>query len=357
MSAAPGGADTPLAERLRACIRERGPLPFHDVMEAALYDPEHGYYTRGPRIGGPGADFSTSVGFPAFRKAIGRLARRCHDALGRPEGFRVVELGAGTGALARAVVEDWHEHRPDVRLDYVTVERSPALRAQQAAVPGVRTVGTAAELAPAPGLVFGNEVLDALPVRRLMGAPDGGLLEIFIDLDPASGRLRERLLPPRDPDALHARFARLGVRPQRGQIVEVAPALEAFVQEAARLPDPGFLVLVDYGDPAPVLYAPTRLNGTLAVYKAGGRFHAWDEGLGERDLTADVDFTTVAHAATRAGMRELGFFTQEEFLRALGIAELGLPDEVRMVAGAAGLGSAFHVAAFQRGADRPLEGF
>lgn len=339
---------TPLARILADRIQATGPISFHDFMEQALYHPQHGYYSKGPKIGGEGSDFGTSVSFPSFRKAIGRLARRCHHALGNPGSFRVVELGAGTGVLARAVTADWREHLPDVPLDYVTVERSPALRALQAAVPGVRSVSSMRDLDPAPSLVFGNEVLDALPVRRLIGGPEG-MLEIFVDLDARTGRFRERLLPPADADGLDAHFARLGVRVQRGQIVEVAPALEEFVRDAARLPDPGWLVLIDYGDPASALYAPTRINGTLAVYKAGGKFHTWDEGVGERDITADVDFTTVALAATGAGMEELGFWTQEEFLHSLGIDELGLPDEVRMVAGAAGLGSAFHVAAFGRG--------
>lgn len=350
--------DTPLASRLKERIRTRGPMPFHDFMEAALYDPEHGYYSRGPQIGGAEADFSTSVSFPAFRKAMGRLVRQAFDALGRPEGFRVVELGAGTGQLARAVVEDWREHLPGVPLDYLTVERSPGLRARQAAVPGVRSVERMADLAPAPGLVFGNEVLDAFPVRRLMGGTGDAILEIHVDLDPRTDRFKERLLPAPDAEALRAHFSGLGVSaPQRGQIVEVAPMLAPFVREAARLPEPGFLVFIDYGDPAPELYAPTRLNGTLAVYKSHGKFQDWTEGVGERDLTADVDFTTVALAAEEAGMEGLGLATQEEFLHALGIAELGLPDEVRMVAGAAGLGTAFHVAAFRRGTRAPLAGF
>ena len=352
----PDPTDTPLARDLKARIAAHGPIPFHDFMDAALYDPAHGYYARGPLIGGAGADFSTSVSFPSFRLAIARLARHAHDALDRPSTFRVVELGAGTGALAQAVTDDWRAHLPDVALEYVTVERSPALRARQGAVPGVRSVPTTAELDPAPGLVFGNEVLDAFPVHRVMGAPEGGLLEIFVDVDARTGRFRERLLPCQAPEVAR-RFERVGVWPQRSQIVEVAPAVDGFVKDAARLADPGYLVFVDYGDPAHVLYAPTRLNGTLAVYKGQGKYHEWSEGVGERDLTADVDFTAVTLAAQEAGMEPMGLASQQEFLEALGIAELGLPDEVRMVAGAAGLGSAFHVAAFRRGTRVGLPGF
>ena len=335
-----------LEERLKARIRAEGPLTFHDFMEAALYDAEAGYYARGPAIGAEG-DFSTSVSFPAFRAAIARLVAHARDALG--PGMRVVELGAGTGLLARGVLEAL----PDV--PYATVERSAGLRARQAEVPGVRAVASPEDLAPAPSLVLGNEVLDAFPVHRVVGGAGDALLEVVVDVG-ADGRFKERLAPLRDA-AVAERLARVGVRPQRGQVCDVAPGVDAFVRAAARLADPGFLVLIDYGDEARDLYAPTRLNGTFAAYKAHGRFHDPYDEVGLRDLTADVDFTAVALAAREAGMEPLGLVDQGPFLEALGIHDMGLPDEARMVAGMAGLGSAFKVAAFRRGTRAPLPGF
>lgn len=334
-----------LEERLRARIAKEGPISFHDFMEAALYDPEEGYYARGPAIG-PAGDFSTSVRFPAFRRAMARLVAHAKEAI--PSPFRVVELGAGTGELARAILA---EHPG---LDYVTVDASAGLRAKQAEA-GARPVASAEMLSPAPGLVFGNEVLDALPVRRVVGGPGEGLLEVHVDVG-RDGRFRERLLPLTDPGVAE-RLAREGIRPQRGQVLDVAPALEGFVRAAARLADPGFLVFIDYGDPAPVLYSPQRLNGTLAAYKDQGRFQEPLEEPGKRDLTADVDFTAVERAAQDAGLEPLGLATQQDLLEALGIGDLGLPDEVRLVAGAAGLGTAFRVAAFRRGLAATLPGF
>lgn len=342
---------TPLALRLADRIRREGPITFHDLMQAALYDAKDGYYARGPRIG-PEGDFSTSVSFPAFRAAMARLVERARDALGKPPGFRVVELGAGTGQLARAI----REAHPDV--PYLTVDPSPALRARQEQVPGVRAVASPRDVPAGPALVLGNEVLDAFPVHRVVGGPEGGLLEVVVDVvdDDGAFRFKERLAAARDP-ALAERFRRVGVWPQRGQVCDVAPGMDAFVRDAARLADPGFLVLIDYGDPARALYAPTRLNGTLAAYKAQGRFFDWYDEVGERDLTADVDFTAVELAGIEAGMECLGLIDQQSFLEALGIHELGLPDEARMVAGAAGLGTAFKVMAFRRGTTATLPGF
>jgi SAM-dependent MidA family methyltransferase len=304
---------------LRERIRRDGPLRFDRFMAACLET----YYGRGPAIG-PDGDFSTSVRFPAFRDAIARLVR----AAGMP---RVVELGAGTGELARSVIAEL----PD--LEYITVDASPGLRAKQCEA-GAHAVATFDEISPGPTLVFANEVLDALPVRRIAGGSQGAL-EIHVDLD-ASGNFRDRLLPA--PDAPFV--------PQRGQICDVAPGLAAFVGAAARLADPGFLVFIDYGDVRETLYDPTRLNGTLAAYRAHGRNHDWYQHVGEQDLTADVDWSEVADAAEAAGMDVLGLITQRRFLTALGVTDMELTSPAR-------LGSAFQVFAARRGTTVPLPGF
>ena len=310
----------PLADELRARIRRDGPLRFDRFMAACLA----AYYGRGPAIG-PAGDFSTSVRFPAFREGIARLVQ----ASGMP---RVVELGAGTGELARAVLAA----HPGI--EYWTVDASPALRAQQDAA-GARPVARM-ETIPAgtPTLVFGNEVLDALPVRRIVGGP-AGALEIYVDLD-GSSRFRDRILPA--PDA--------SIVPARGQICDVAAGLDPFVRAAARVADPGYLVFIDYGDVAEKLYAPTRLNGTLAAYRAHEQHQDWYDHVGEQDLTADVDWTAVISAAQGAGMDTLGLVTQGAFLQALGVDEADVVSPAR-------LGSAFQVAAFRRGVDRTLPGF
>lgn len=337
-----------LEDELRARIRAHGPLRFDRFMEAALYDPARGFYAKGPLIG-PGGAFSTSVRFPAFRAAMLRLVETAHDALGQPPGFRVVELGAGTGQLARAILEGWTRGE----LDYRTVDASPALRERQREA-GARAVASMEEIEPGPALVFGNEVLDAFPVRRIVGGP-AGLLEVHVDLD-RGGRFRDRLLPL-DDDAPARRLAALGIAPQRGQICDVAMPLDGFVRDAAALVAEGFLLFIDYGDPAPRLYAPTRINGTLAAYRSGGRHHDPYANVGDQDLTADVDWTTVARAAAAAGMEELGIVTQQELLEALGVRDLGLPDEVRQVAGAASLGSAFQAVCFRRATSATLPAF
>lgn len=316
--------ETELARSLRARIARDGPMPFHDFMAEALA----AYYAKGPAIGGPGADFSTSVRFEAFRLAIARFVEKSGYS-------RVVELGAGTGQLARTVLEQLPH------IEYVTVDASPGLRQKQRAA-GARSVATMAEIQPGPSLVFGNEVLDALPVRRVVGGASGELLEIVLDAN-----FRERLAPLRDA-RVAKRLEEEGITPQRGQILDVAPALEEFVTEAARLCEPGLLAFIDYGDVAERLYASDKINGTLAAYQSHGKHHDVYDEVGNRDITADVDFTAVARAAEAAGLTDIKFVSQQRFLEDLGIHELGLPDEAAMVAGPARLGTAFQVLTARR---------
>lgn len=303
-----------LGDDLKERIRRDGPLRFDRYMEACL----SAYYGRGPDIG-PGGDFSTSVRFLAFRDAVARLVERA----GMP---RVVELGAGTGELAGDIISR------GLDVEYVTVDASPGLRAKQEAA-GARAVASLAELEPAPSLVFGNEVLDALPVRRIVGGPKG-LYEIHVGLD-ASGRLHDKLFACED-DAVVARLREEEVWPARGQIVDLQMGISSFVRDAARIVQEGYLVLIDYGDPAPALFAPERLNGTLAAYRAHGKNHDWYDRVGEQDLTADVDWTAVALAAESAGLETLGLVTQRRFLAAFGVDEDELLNPAR-------LGTAFQV--------------
>jgi len=312
-----------LADELRARIRREGPLRFDRYMEACLA----AYYGRGPAIG-PDGDFSTSVRFPAFRDAIARLVERS----GMP---RVVELGAGTGELARDIMGR------GLGVEYVTVDASPALRARQEAA-GARAVASTREIEPGPTLVFGNEVLDALHARRIVGAEgtrrgrdsqdaSSGpheLLEVHVGVDVA-GRFVDRLLPCPDADVA-ARLREEEVWPARGQIFDLQMGTEAFIAEAARLADPGYLVLIDYGDVARALFAPERLNGTLAAYRAHGKNHDWYDRVGEQDITADVDWTAIALAAERAGMETLGLVTQRRLLAALGVDEDELTNPARL---------------------------
>src|SRR5881397_1284623 len=161
---------SPLADRLRDRIRTEGQLTFADFMEAALYDPEHGFYSRSP-VGEHG-DFVTSPHISgAFGAMLAAQVEEVWELLGRPDPFDLVEVGAGSGVLARQVLRTLPaEMAPTVR--YLAVDRSPSARQALVAMateddmrievhPTLGDLGTGLT-----GCLIANELLDNLPFHR-----------------------------------------------------------------------------------------------------------------------------------------------------------------------------------------------
>ncbi len=178
---------TPLAELLAERIRRFGPITFADYMRECLYHPVHGYYSKAEskRF----ADYYTSVDVhPIFARLLARQFAEMWESLGRPADFTLVEAGAGVGRFASQVLDFCEAKLPDFygALRYVAVERS-ALRRAQAGVPSKRHADaghfTAWAEVPAhiaAGCLFSNELVDALPVHRVV-MEGGALKEIYVD--------------------------------------------------------------------------------------------------------------------------------------------------------------------------------
>ena len=317
------GSEPELVERLREEIERDGPITFARFMERALYEPGLGYYRR-PRPGpGRGGDFLTAPEtHPIFGHALSRLVTDVWERLDRPFPFVLREHGAGEGALAIAILDGLAE-TPELLEAIVVepVELEPArLEAfdtrLDAAGHGARhrPAGTAA----ITGLALANEVLDALPVHRLVqrgadlrevlvGWRDGGFVDV--EAPPSSPRLEERL-------------SREQIALVDGQRAEVCLAIHDWVATAAAQLRRGVLLVIDYGHPAAELYGPRRRAGSLAAY-VNHRVH--DDPLvnvGRQDLTAHVDVSAVQDAAVAAGLVALGATSQAELLAGLGIEEL-----------------------------------
>ncbi|HWQ00206.1 MAG TPA: class I SAM-dependent methyltransferase, partial [Vicinamibacterales bacterium] len=217
------------------------------------------------------------------------------------------------------------------------------------------------------GVLLANELLDALPPHVVVMRRDG-LREIFVGVE--DDRFVEIEREPSTPE-IEAYFARAGVRLEPGWRAEVNLAAVAWVREAARALARGFLLLVDYGHEAAVLYSPSHASGTLTAYSrhvASVDPLAWLEAPGTRDLTAHVDLTAVRRAAEEEGLETIGIVDQMYFFLALGLADRldassSLEAVRRRLAARAlvqpgGLGSTHKVMVFARGVGRPaLRGF
>ena len=125
-----------LKEAIVARIRSRGPIPFRDLMEAALYHPQHGYYrSRREKMGREGDYLTSPEVSPTFGVLVGRQLREMWQAMGTPHRFAVLEAGAGTGLLCRDILRWARGHAPDFRdaFTYTIVEVSDALGERQRA--------------------------------------------------------------------------------------------------------------------------------------------------------------------------------------------------------------------------------
>ena len=324
-------SDPRLVARIADEIRATGPMTFARFMDLALYDPESGYYSRsagpGDRTTGPGrrGDFLTAPeSHPIFGWAVARHLESVWLALDRPARFVLREHGAGAGALAAGILDGLRRAGSELldAVRYQAIDTSaPRLAALRERLDGLGLADhvDASDDRPATGAILANELLDALPVHRVEAAPDGGLLERFVTLEPmASGKLptfTTLLGPPSTPD-LDARLAGENVALQPGQPAEICLAVDRWVADAAASLDRGELLLIDYGYPAAELYDPAR-GSTLRAYHRH-RVHTDPlVAIGRQDLTAHVDLTAVERAAVAAGLQSIGRTSQARFLAAL----------------------------------------
>jgi len=312
--------DAELEAAIRDEIAATGPMTFARFMELALYDPKRGYYRAAAARPGREGDFLTAPeAHPIFGKAIARLAIDVWSALGRPSTFTIREHGAGSGALAAALVDGVRAEEPDLAdaLRYRAVEVEPRRLEELRARLG--DVVEPDDGSPIEGLVIGNEVLDALPTHRVVGTAVG-LGEVYVTI--VDGRLADSTGPPSTP-ALEARLDAEGITLAAGQRAEICLATDPWVAGAAGGLATGLLLLVDYGHPAAALYDNRRRpRGTLAAYVSHRIHDDPYRAIGRQDLTAHVDVTAVEAAAGAAGMVHVATTTQGRFLAGLGAGDL-----------------------------------
>jgi SAM-dependent MidA family methyltransferase len=312
---------TPLAELLAAQIREREPMTFADYMRACLYHPEHGYYSRAEsrRL----ADYYTSVDVhPVFGRLLARQFHEMWGLLGRPPAFALVEAGSGVGRLAKHILDFAARELPEfyAALRYTAVEHSPARRAAHEAqlarhfAAGRATSSAELPVGASAGCVFSNELLDALPVHRVVREGDE-LREIYVGAE--GNRFVEHVRALSSP-VLGEYFAEQGIELLDGQQAEVCLEACEWIQEAGRVLERGFVVTIDYGHEARELYDQQHMRGTLLAYRRHRASEDFYAAPGEQDLTAHVNFTALDLWGGRAGLARTGLVSQAHFLLALG---------------------------------------
>ena len=332
-----------LTEKLADRIRRGGPITFAEFQDAALYDPETGFFTTGGGAGRVGGDFVTS---PEVGSLFGTLvARYLDDAwrrLGEPDPFVVVEAGAGRGKLAADVLSAVPACAPALR--YVLVERAAILRTEQRRLlriePADEALGPVLrsadpdeddELAPGtgpivasidelPGIAFegvvvANELLDNLPVR-IVERSDGRWVEVRVGL--AGDDLVEVLIDADLGLAAEADVVAAAAPLEVGGRLPVPTAIADWLATVAGVLRRGEVLLVDYaGDGAGL--AARGQRQWLRTYRRHDRGGDPLVAQGSQDITCDVPLEYLRSTAIRAG-----FVVAEESSQAAWLTDLGV---------------------------------
>lgn len=308
---------SPLAEKIIALIRENGPVRLDDYMRMALTDPEHGYYVTANPIGVDG-DFITA---PEIGQVFGELIGLwCVDrwrAMGEPDPFLLVELGPGRGLLMadalRVAGKACPAFRTASRLHLV--ESSATLRQDQnvrLASHGPVWHDRFEDLPSGPILLIANEFIDALPIRQIRRFGTGWQ-EQFVVVD-AGARLfgRWREVEQDLMTELHPLYHSIPA----SIVIEHAPERNAYALAIANrvAADGGAALLIDYG------HRGGGVGSTLQSVRGHDRADVYAEP-GLADITAHVDFGSLARAAAESGCRIEGAVDQGRFLLNLGLAE------------------------------------
>jgi SAM-dependent MidA family methyltransferase len=365
------------SERLQALIRGQiaaagGALPFSRFMELALYAPGLGYYSAGALKFGADGDFVTAPELgPAFATCVAHYAAAVFAQLDGDVDF--FEIGGGSGAFAEAALREL-QRREALPARYRILEPSADLRERQqqrlrAALPA--DVAARVEWLDGPpetawrGLLFANEVLDALPTPRF-AVRGGEVFEEHVALS-ADGALIRVDQPA---DALLRAAVRhvehdIGAPLPDGYRSELLPQLPYWIQAVGGLLQDGSMLFVDYGYPRAEYYLPERADGTLVCHRrhraSADPFHL----PGLQDITAFVDFTALAEAGIGAGFELAGYCSQASFLVGNGLAvqlqaiedlddpmdRLRRTNEVKRLMLPGEMGERFQAMGFQRGVD------
>ncbi|HEX8373154.1 MAG TPA: SAM-dependent methyltransferase [Chthoniobacterales bacterium] len=317
-----------LSRFFRAQIIRNGPVTFRWMMQQALYHPEWGYYSSGRATIGRLGDFYTSV---SVGRTFGELlTSQFHEMwlrFDKPDEFTIVEQAADRGQLAGDILETAGVRFPDFfeALRYWIIEPSPVLEQEQKkrlARFGKHRTGWVEDIeALGEGSIFGvyfcNELLDAMPVH-LVTMSKGQWMENYVDWE--SGGFQWVLQPP-STQILANHLQKLPTALPNNYRTEVNLKAMTWMEDAARALRCGYITVIDYGFPRAQFYSPDRTQGTLSCYRKHERHYNPFDFIGESDITAHIDFTSIAQVAVESGLEIAGFADQNRFLIGAGQSE------------------------------------
>lgn len=313
----------PLKQKIIDRIHKEGPITFETFMEMALYEPGLGYYaSENTEIGRAGDFYTSQHVHPAFGALIGKQLEEMWNLIGRPSDFYAVEPGAGAGLMCMDIMDYLHKKDIFNSITYVILEMNPLTRLKQSKLlekypDKVKWVSSLKELGKIKGCILSNELLDAFPVHSV--EMEDHLKEIYVTADNENIRETKGRLST---DALSDYLDEFSIKLPKGYRTEINLRIRDWLKSVRDVLSEGFILTIDYGYPARDYYSEERNRGTLLCYYR----HQVNEdpylNIGEQDITAHINFSSMRKWGEELGFKTLGFCQQGTFLISLGIDEI-----------------------------------
>ncbi len=310
-----------LSIELKRIISKNGSITFKDFMQIALYHPVYGYYSKGRIPFGSRGDFVTSPHTHSlFGALIARQIVEFWEILGKGL-FSIVEMGAGSGYLARDILNYLSMKDLLDQFIYWIVEPHEKTEAVQRMIledfsENVQWKKNIQELEGIEGCILSNELLDAFPVH-LLEKTEENFCEIYICLS-GDGEFQE-VKGSLSSDKLKRYVDTIPVDLPPGYRTEANLEIRDWIYQVSAVIRRGFVITIDYGHTRREYFHPARNKGTLLAY----RNQRVSEDLlalpGEQDLTAHVNFTDLHLWGKEAGFETLGYTSQWAFLAGLDV--------------------------------------
>ena len=345
---------TPLEKIIIDKIKKQGSTTFETFMDMALYYPELGYYTSPDLKIGRKGDFYTSPHLhKIFGAMIGKQLEEMWEIMERPSVFHAVEIGAGAGYLCKDILDYLKTREIFQSLNYIIVEINPVMIEKQkellsnppnpwspSAPPEagkpplikvmtrrggerglldekVKWVSSLRELNNIRGCIFSNELLDAFPVHLI--EMEDALKEIFINFD--GKNIIEQKLDISSPNLLKY-LEEFNIDITSGYRTEINLKIKDWLKEISEILHEGFVITIDYGYTAKEYYDEERSKGALLCYHKHRMNENPYENIGEQDITAHVNFSSLKKWGEEIGLKTIGYCPQGTYLISLGIDEV-----------------------------------
>ncbi|WP_336515499.1 class I SAM-dependent methyltransferase [Pollutibacter soli] len=303
-----------LATIIQEKIKSQGPMSFRDFMGMALYYPGLGYYTSGKeRIGKAGDYFTSPTANNLLGESIAKQLVEMWEILGKEE-FAVVEYGAGDGSLSSQILS-WLKDNSRLyhHISYYIIEKRSSTDIKKEFIHKIIRADDVSQIPPIVGCILSNELIDNFPVHRIIN--QNGLHELRVSY--TEDGFTEVAVPLGNDLKNH--IEKFGIEIPQYSGTEICTEMAPWLNEINHILKKGFVLTIDYGDSGERLIQNCDTNGTIHCYHKHHVNRNPFANIGDQDITADVNFSTLAAMGKAVGLEYTGFTTQSEFMIALGL--------------------------------------